>query len=120
LTQCCCYRLELLAGTVESVRKRPRTGLRRRPVECVQFLWRESDLRGSLSISQEMRAAQVAILVADDRISSILQRPEIPVDRLAPRSKSAGQFTHGWPPACQESAEDSQNPDNLPVASLRC
>jgi hypothetical protein len=118
LTQCCRYRLELLPSTVESLGKRSGTRLSYRPVECAYFLWRESDLRGPLSIRQELRAAEVAAFVADDCVSSILQRPEVPVDRLAPRSKSPGHFTHGWPPASQESAEDSQNSDNLPVPSL--
>jgi hypothetical protein len=65
-----------------------------------------------------LRAAEVAAFVADDRISSILQSPEVSVDRLAPRSKSSSQFMHGWSPVLQESAEDSQNPDHLPVPSL--
>jgi hypothetical protein len=65
-----------------------------------------------------MRAAEVAIVVADHRITGILQGPEVPVDGFTPRPESPGQVMYRGPRAFQKGTEYPENPDDLPVPSL--
>ena len=65
-----------------------------------------------------MRAAEVPLVVADHRITGILQSPEVSVDGFASRPESPGEVMYGGPRAVQEGIEYSDNPDDLPVSSL--
>jgi hypothetical protein len=65
-----------------------------------------------------MRAAEVAVVVADHRITGILQRPEIAVDGFASRPESPGQVMYRGPGTFQKRTEYPENPDNLPVPAL--
>jgi hypothetical protein len=48
-----------------------------------------------------MRAAEVAVVVADHRITGILQGPEVSIDGLASRPESPGQVMYRGPRAFQ-------------------